>query len=342
MRTATELLKETNLKDFDYTALRKKIKGPAFAIITPFCDDGKEVDWLALEQYVEFLYLGGAKVFYVMGYNSRFSLLSDEEIMKLNETVTRKVKSYNDEECVVIIADPLHCSTETSIKFAKHGEEIGADVISLIFREKVYFEEQVYNHFKKVSENTRLGILIHEMPLNNGIPGQPSLIKWPLSLLDDIADLENVVAIKEDTKNDEYTQEVINALKGRLSIITSGGGMNQWLSFAPNCHGWLSGSGGFNPKIEIDFFNSYLSNDMHKCEEIINTVETPFFEISNKFGWHLGIKSAMDIMGVMSRVERMPLQQLSEIKHSEIVEIMKKISKKTPYFEALGGKDDNN
>ena len=324
------------MKNVIYTALREKIKGPAFAIITPFCDGGKKVDWQALEEYVQFLYEGGAKVFYVMGYNSRFSILSDEEIMKLNEVVTKKVKSYNDEECVVIIADPLHCSTETSIKFAKHGEEIGADVISLLFREKVYFEEQVYNHFKEVSENTSLGILIHEMPLNNGIPGQPSLIKWPLSLLDKIADLENVVAIKEDTKDDGYTREVIETLKNRLSIIVSGNGMQQWLTFAPHCYGWLSGIGGFNPKIEVDFFNAYLSKDLNKCKEIIDTAETPFFnEIKDKFGWHLGIKSAMDCQGVMSRLERMPLQQLPDEVHAKIEIIMDEIRKNTKYFERI-------
>ena len=98
MKIAIGLLKEIRLKNIMYTTLREKIKGPAFAIITPFCDGGKKVDWQALEEYVQFLYEGGAKVFYVMGYNSRFSILSDEEIMKLNEVVTRKVKSYNDEE----------------------------------------------------------------------------------------------------------------------------------------------------------------------------------------------------------------------------------------------------
>ena len=317
--------------------IKSKIKGPAFSIITPFTDGGEHVDLDALDEYVTFLYEGGAKVFYVMGYNSRFSILSDEEILKVNETVVKRIKSFNDPECVSIIADPLHCSTDTSIKFAKHGEQIGADVISLIFREKVYFNDQVYNHFKKVSENTSLGILIHEMPLNNGIPGRPPLVKWPLDLLDRIADLKNVIAIKEDTKNDDYTKLVIDTLKDRLQIITSGNGMKQWLTFAPRCHGWLSGAGGFNPSIEVDFYNHYLSGEMDKCQNILETVEFPFNEIKDKFGWHLGIKSAMDIMGVMSRVERMPLQQLPNESHNEIVKMMHDIGKNTEYFSGLVG-----
>ena len=322
----------------DWEAIKEKIKGPAFALITPFTPDGKEVDYTALDEYVTFLYEGGAKVFYIMGYNTRFSILSDLEIKKLSKVVVNRVNSFDDPECVSIIADPLHCSTDTSIEFAKFGEEIGADVISLIFREKMYFEDQVYNHYKKVAESTSLGILIHEMPLNNGIPGQPSSIKWPLGLLDRIADIKNVIALKEDTKDDEYTRKVIETMGDRVSIITSGNGMKQWLTFAPHCKGWLSGSGGFNPSIEVDFYRPYLNGDLDKCEEIIDTVELPFNEIKDKFGWHLGIKSAMDIMGVMSRVERMPLQQLPDNNHLEIIKMMKEISEKTSYFHAFGGK----
>ncbi|HAI43075.1 MAG TPA: hypothetical protein DCM40_35740, partial [Maribacter sp.] len=118
----------------DWEAIKEKIKGPAFALITPFTPDGKEVDYTALDEYVTFLYEGRAKVFYIMGYNTRFSILSDLEIKKLSKVVVNRVNSFNDPECVSIIADPLHCSTDTSIEFAKFGEEIGADVISLIFR----------------------------------------------------------------------------------------------------------------------------------------------------------------------------------------------------------------
>tara|TARA_R110000823_G_scaffold306327_1_gene428694 strand:- start:9524 stop:10480 length:957 start_codon:yes stop_codon:yes gene_type:complete len=316
-----------------FNILRDNLRGPIFSIITPFMNDGEEVDHESLRDYVEFLYKDGAKVFYVMGYNSRFSILSDEEIMQVNETVARKVKSFKDPECVTIVADPLHCSTQKTIEFAKHAETVGADIISLIFREKVYFEEQVYQHYKKVSENCNIGILIHEMPLNNGIPGQPGTIKWPLSLLDRIANLENVIAIKEDAKEDDYTDKVVSLLKDRLAIIVSGDGMNQWSKFAPECQAWLSGVGCFSPKSEIDFYNHYMNGNMKACEHILETVERPFAEIKNTFGWHLGIKSSMESLGIMSRQERLPLMQLPQEDHDKIVEIMKNISSNTEYID---------
>lgn len=318
-----------------FDRIREKIKGPAFAIITPFTEGGKYVDWNAVEEYVRFLYNGGAKVFYVMAYNSRFSLLSDFEIMTLNEIVVKTVKSFNDEDCVTIVADPLHCSTEKTIQFAKHAELIGADVISLIFRERVYFDDQVYNHFKEVSDNCNVGILIHEMPLTNGIPGQTKTIDWSLDLLDRIADLKNVIAIKEDAKKDEYTKQVSDLLCDRLAVITSGYGMKQWMKFTPNVHAWLSGSGGFNPSIEVDWYDAWKRGDVDICNKIIDNVEIPFGEIAKTFGWHLGIKTAMDIMGVMNRVERMPLQQLPDESFTRLREMMHAIAAKSEYLKKI-------
>ena len=311
--------------------VKDKLKGPVFSIITPFKED-ESVDCEALAGYVRFLYDQGAKLFYVMGYNSRFSLLSEDEIRKVNEVVAITVRSFNDSACVTIVADPLHCSTATSIKFAEHAKEVGADLISLIFKEKVYFEDQVYNHYKRVSENSPVGILVHQMPLNNGIPGKPPLIRWSSSLTDRVAELPNVVAIKEDTKSDAYTQQMIDILEDRLAIITSGNGMKQWLNFKGRLHGWLSGVGGFCPQAEIQFFNAFNEGDHKKCDQILEDVEFPFNKIKNDYGWHLGIKSALEAAGIMSRFERMPLLQLPDSQHAIVVELMDVILEKASNY----------
>lgn len=304
--------------------LRQRLTGPTFSIITPFKDD-ESLDTEGLSNYVKFLYRNGARVFYIMGYNSRFSLLSDREIFIVNTTVVNTVKSFDDDSCVTIVADPLHGSTSNSITFAKHAEQAGADMISLLFREKVYFEDQVFEHYKRVSENTNLGILIHQMPFNNGIPGKPPLIRWSTELTNRIADLPNVVAIKEDTKNDEYTEQMIDSLKDKLYVITSGKGIKQWLRLKGAAHSFLSGIGAFCPKLEIDVFNYFQEGKIEECQKIIDRIEIPFDKILHQYGWHLGIKSTLDYMGVMSRKERMPLLELPDECHKDICEQMKVI-----------------
>jgi len=43
--------------------IKSKIRGPIFSIITPFKNEGKDIDYTSLENYIKFLYKGGEKYF---------------------------------------------------------------------------------------------------------------------------------------------------------------------------------------------------------------------------------------------------------------------------------------
>ncbi len=292
-----------------FQAIQNKIKGPVFSILTPFDPVTEEIDYFSLENYVQKIYSSGGKVFYVMAYNSRYSQLTFEEIKELNAFICKKVKEL-DSNNIVIVADPPHCSTKVSIEFAQHAERIGADMISLIVRERFYFEDQILKHFEMINNSCNIGILIHEMPFLNGLGGPP--VNWPLTLLDRVANLSNVIAIKEDAKDDNYSKDAISLLKDRLSVIISGGGKSQWLRFTDlGCQAWLNGIGVFEPKIATTFWNSWNNNQKYVCDRIVKEIEAPFFEHGvKKYGWHLTIKVALEHFGIMSKHDRMPLMPL--------------------------------
>lgn len=293
-----------------YIKLRNKIRGPVYSIVTPFLGN-EEIDFSSIEKYIKLVHEAGGNIYFVMAYNSRFSQLSWDEIKELNSFVVKVAKKVNP-DCVVIVADPIHCSTQVSCEFANHAQEIGADIISLIFREKHYSDDQVYQHYKKVADSTEIGILVHEMPFMSGYGEK--MVGYSLSLLDRLADIDSIVAIKEDAKDDEYSKQVINCIKDRVSIIISGGGKQQWVKFADDgCQAWLNGIGVFNPNLASKFWDSYQSGDMATCKNIMELIEKPFFENAVfKFGWHLTIKAALEAQGLMARHERMPMASLND------------------------------
>ncbi len=288
--------------------LKNRIQGPVYSVMTPFLKN-EEIDFLSLENSLQRIYDGGGRIFYVMGYNSRFSELSWEEIRLINSFVTQKVKAI-DSNNIMIVADPLHCSTKVSIEFARHAQEIGADLISIINREKFYSEEQIYRHYKMIADAVDIGILVHEMPFLNGYGGP--VVNWPISLLDRVVDIPNVIAVKEDAKDDAFSKQVIEKIKDRAAIIISGGGKRQWLQFAEvGCQSWLNGIGVFDPRLASKFWEYYQAGNKEAYMRIINEIEVPFFEKGvKKYGWHLTIKAAMEALGVIHRYERMPLMEL--------------------------------
>ena len=303
-----------------YLKIRNKIRGPVYSIVTPFLEDDG-IDYASLEKYIKQIHDAGGYIYFVMAYNSRFSQLSWSEIKELNSFVVNTAKKLNS-ECIVIVADPIHCSTKVTCEFANHAKEVGADLISLIFREKHYSDEQVYKHFSTVANTVDIGILVHEMPFMSGYGEK--MIGYSLSLLDRLSDIPNIVAIKEDAKDDEYSKKVIDCIKDRVSIIISGGGKQQWIKFANDgCQSWLNGIGVFEPKLASKFWKSYQAGDNITCKRIMEEIEKPFFEQAvNKYGWHLTIKAAMEARGIINRHERLPMMALSNEDADKVAQIV--------------------
>jgi len=307
-------------------SLKDRIKGPVFSIITPFKNNGKDIDYESLENYIQYMYDNGAKIFYAMAFNTRYLLMSEDEIYKVNECVIKKIKGFNDKETITIVGDPLDCSTETSIKFAQHANDHGADMISLIYRAYLFFDDHVFNHYNTIANAVDIPILVHEMPFMKGIPRHQDG-NWSIDLLDRLADIPNVLAVKEDAKLDDYTKDIVDKISDRVAIVVSGNGLQQWSKVSEKCQAWLSGIGNLFPKVEMDYYQYHLNNDQEKCNEIIENIEKPFFFVKDNYSWHLGIKSAMEHLNIMSKQERMPYQELDEEKHKHIGEIVEQIKK---------------
>ena len=173
-----------------------------------------------------------------------------------------------------------------------------------------------------MADSTNIGILIHEQNLES-IRGS---IRYPLELLDRLADIKNVIALKEDSKDALFSEKIIDLLSDRLNIIISGRGKRQFIHFNNmGCQSHLVGVGSFVPELSVKFHKAYNMGDMKTCWGIINEIERPFFEIGMKYGWHPVLKSAMEEFGLMSRVERSPLCKLPDDQHQEVISVLSKM-----------------
>ena len=140
-----------------YNKLKNRLDGCFYTIFTPF-DFNNKIDFEGIKKYIDFLYSGGARKFYAMAYNSRYSQLTDSEILDLNTFCIKYVKSI-DKDNIVIVGDPIHCSTETSLEFAQKAKEDGADMISLIVREKFFDDQQILDHYSYIGEKSNFPII---------------------------------------------------------------------------------------------------------------------------------------------------------------------------------------
>ena len=138
-----------------------------------------------------------------MAYNSRFNVLTQKEVENLNiRTAKYLKKKYNN--IIFIGAEKVEGSTEQTISTCRKLISNGVDIISIIFGEKYYYDDQVYSHFLKISKKIKSRLLLHLQPMTNGLSHFPPVINYNFKLLKKISSLKSFVAVKEDVKEHNF------------------------------------------------------------------------------------------------------------------------------------------
>ena len=301
--------------------LKNQLHGCFYTIFTPFAED-ESIDFESLQNYLATLYRQGARRFYAMAYNSRYSQMTHSEIMQLNEFCIRFLKDL-DKNNVVIVGDPIHCSTRESIEFSQHAKECGADLISLIIREKYFDDEQILDHFAQVGDATNIAILVHEMPFLSGYNGNQ--MHWPTSLIKALPKIPQIVALKEDAKNFEITKTALE-LEPHIRVIIAGIKRSFMDYKAYGARAYLNGISIIDARIGEMFWKAFEEDDDQTIDFILRELEAPFFDMcAAKYGWHRTNKALLEAAGFMHRRDRMPLKHLSSSEFETVQEVYAKI-----------------
>lgn len=306
--------------------IKNALDGPVFTVFTGFKPSG-EINYEQIEKYLIYLYKSSARNFYVMPYNSRYSQLRESEIFEINKFVINTVKGL-DKKNFVIVSDCIHGPTTLSADYGYEAFNNGADMFASIVREKYFSDEQILKHYDYLSNNLNMPLLVHEMPFLSGYDA--SIFKWPMSLLKELKNIKNVLAIKEDAKNVSYGREVIEVLEPEVKVVFAGKKRYIKELHQFGLTSYLNGTSIVNPKIAILFWESLKNNNESQVNYILENIEDPFWDnLVSNFGWHRTNKALLEAAGLMDRYDRLPMVHLEERDFQTVKEFFKS---KEAYF----------
>ncbi len=283
-----------------------KVTGPVIPLPTPFKAD-HSVDLDAMRSYVNWLIEHGIRNVMTTVGTSRYNLLTADEVKQVNEAVV----SAADGRAITIVANPPVGGTAQAVDFAQHAESIGADLYLCIYPDRNYGEDYIFDFFNTVAQSVKTGILLHEMPMRNGLGG--GTVQYSLPLLDRLFKVENIVGLKEESLDIGYGNKVVKAISEKAVVIGAGGGMSRYLrDYWLGAQAFLGGIGNFFPQLELEFFEAMTSRDYDKAFNIVHDIEAPFFSEMISIGWHPGLKGALAAKGLIPVHERAPLKEIGE------------------------------
>ena len=265
------------------------------AHITPFSN--QEVDYNHFNKIIEHSIDNGSNGLVPCGTTGESPTLSHEEHKKIIEECIRIT-----DKRVPVIAGTGSNNTEEAIDYTRHAEKVGADAALIV---TPYYNKPtqngLYHHFKKISENTTLPIIIYN------IPGR-SIIDMNIDTMVELAKIKNIIGVKDAT-NDLF-RPLLTKSKLRNDFCFLSGEDGTALAFlAQGGHGCISVTGNVAPKLCSDMHLAWRNKDIIKAQNInlkLAKLHNALFVESSPGP----VKYAAYLLGLCSPDVRLPLVEI--------------------------------
>ncbi len=283
-------------------------KGSIVAIVTPFKNG--EIDEESLRELVEFQIENGTDGIVPCGTTGEASTLDYEEHDRVIEIVVHQAKKR-----VPIIAGTGSNSTKEAIEITEHAKRVGADGALLV---TPYYnkpsQEGLYRHYKTVAEAVALPQILYNVPGRTAVNMLPETVAR-------LADIPNIVGIKEATGSLQQASEIIALCGDRIDVL-SGDDFTTFPMMACGGAGVISVTANIMPKevaAMIDFFNAGDLEAARRLHLKLLKISNAMFIETNP----VPVKTALGLMGKCSDNVRLPLAPMSEANTAKLAGIMK-------------------
>ncbi len=282
-------------------------KGSIVAIVTPFKND--KVDEKALGDLIEWHISEGTNAIVPCGTTGEASTLDYDEHYRVSEITVSIAKGK-----VPVIAGTGANSTDETIMITQKAKEIGADGALLV---TPYYnkptQEGLYQHYKKVAETVDIPLVLYNVPSRTGINLLPQTVAR-------LAEIKNIVGIKEATGNMRQVSEVIRLCGERITVL-SGDDFTTLTLLALGGKGAISVSANVAPRDASAMYKAWEEGNIIEARRLhfkLEPLNEAMFIETNP----LPVKTALSMMGKIQEEFRLPLCVMSTSNKDKLKKIL--------------------
>ncbi|MEJ5316898.1 MAG: 4-hydroxy-tetrahydrodipicolinate synthase [Tenuifilum sp.] len=290
-----------------------KLRGLGVAMVTPFSSN-YQIDYPALDKLIEFLIGNGVNYLVVQGTTAETATLSDSEKRQLADYIVKKV---NGRVPIVlgIGGNDTHKVIESYAKFDLTG-------IDAILSVTPYYnkptQKGLYLHFKTIAQNTHLPIIVYNVP---GRTGVNMTAETTLKLAHEFQG--KIVAVKEASGNLTQMGYILRDRPSNFLVLSGDDGLTL-PQISIGADGVISVLGNCAPAKFSRMVNLALQGNFTDAAKLhlglIELIDLLFVE-----GNPGGVKAALNALGLIENVLRLPLAPVSDSTYDKIKKEIEKL-----------------
>jgi 4-hydroxy-tetrahydrodipicolinate synthase len=263
------------------------------ALVTPFTKDGDIMED-SFNKIIDYTIERGATGVVPVGTTGEFVYMRTEERKKLLKLTVDYVDGR-----VPIVAGTGQNSTRATVELTKYAADIGCDaalIISSFFLRPD--DKGYYEHYETVARLSDFPIIIYNIP-------QVTLGTLGSNLVQDLAEIDNIVGIKDSGGVIGHTVELIQKLNGKIPVII--GHDECFLSaIAAGADAAILASGNIIPHIWLEIMDKIRTGKHEDAAKMQQSVQT-LARLVTRNGGAPPVKAALKMIGIDAGKSRMPL-----------------------------------
>ena len=280
------------------------------AMVTPFKAD-LSVDYKKAEELALYLAQNGSDSLVVHGTTGESPTLTHEEEFELYRVVKTALKGTSCK----LIAGTGSNSTTTTINSTKQAEKIGCDGAMIVVP---YYNkpsaEGLYQHFKAVADNTKLPLIIYNIPGRTGINMMPETLAR-------VAKIKNYIGVKDAAGNLDQTSATRAACPKEF-LIWSGDDSLTLPMLSVGAVGVISVASHIAGKEIAQMVNAYHAGDVKKATDL-HIKLLPLFKVLFITSNPTPVKAALAMVGKPVGIPRLPLIEATDKEKDQIRSVLK-------------------
>ena len=268
------------------------------AMVTPFNAD-LSVNYAKAAELAEYLCNNGSEGLVVCGTTGESPVLSDEEKLKLYETVQERVGGR-----VPVWAGTGCNDTAAVVKLSQAAAKIGVAGVMVV---TPYYnkptQEGLYQHFRTVAESVSVPVMLYN------VPGRTSCNLLPETIAR-LAEVENITAVKEACGSMDQVSQLLTMIPERITVYSGDDSVTLPL-MALRAYGVISvASHVIGPAI-AEMIAAFVAGEVNKAAQLHRELFAMFkglFITTNP----IPVKTALNMLGHEVGGFRLPLTPAAE------------------------------
>ena len=262
----------------------KTLKGTFTVTVTPFSEDGRDINEAALRRFVDWQIEHGVHGLIPVASTGEFLSLSDDERRRVAKIVIDQAAGR-----VPVLIGAGAENTWDVVRYSREAEDLGADGVLVI--PPFYStptEDELYRHYEAIGTSISIPVMLYNNPATSNVDMLPPLVAR-------LSEIDNVSYIKESTMDPTRVRDIIRLSEGRMSVF---GGVMGYESFMNGAVGWTAVGCNLMPREFSDMYRLCVEEQDVAAASALYDHLKPVIDLVGKDRYVAATKHALSLMGL--------------------------------------------